>query len=504
MKLLNYLATTLTVLTLVASTQLGHAQVKSTMSWSTNSKSTKSLAVKTVAGPTYPSEAVQLDQMISMVLNGISGTDQGSASGADQFDSGLNLEWPMAPMTEMHQVAEVFGAPDYPTSLFLNFDGQSSAGVAPFESTTGDREKDIQEILFTVSQIFAPFDVKVRRMHTNGGLYTASGATTIFIGDKSGNSTLLEGFDSHLINRTRAYADADYPCPLRESTHQSNSDEYNTGYVDPIKAEYLNGVEINFESWSNSAIGRVVCHEAGHTFGLAHVLTEGFGSDMMSYDSSNRYFNFQDFNITNLDAVVGGPAEPNWNFTAMWWFFQFNAVGPQVAQAPLDRQNSFRTLMATLGERPIANDIANLADRDSADIVYPDAGSHQIQVDYIWVSDIDRDGDYDVYDLSVSKNQPMAIEVRRANGDLDPIVMVMNAAGTTVLAYDNDGAAGNGARVNFVAKEGESYKVVVGALNNNTTGRYVFESMATEYKVNRRVKPSTDLTIEMNHSSGKN
>src|SRR4051812_31768093 len=78
-------------------------------------------------------------------------------------------------------VAQLFAAnPRHggPTMLYLNFDGgtlpASSHGpgaaysIRPFEIESGDtslnRDRDIQDILLQVSEVFAPFDVEVRRL----------------------------------------------------------------------------------------------------------------------------------------------------------------------------------------------------------------------------------------------------------------------------------------------------------------------------------------------------
>src|SRR2546423_12543197 len=93
-------------------------------------------------------------------------------------------------ITDMTGVAQLFPRHSGPTVLYLNFDGWTSQGVSSFQSTTGDRTRDIHEILFRTAQIFAPFDVQVQRRFGDGSYDSSSGGnTTIFIGDKSGNGT---------------------------------------------------------------------------------------------------------------------------------------------------------------------------------------------------------------------------------------------------------------------------------------------------------------------------
>lgn len=446
-------------------------------------------------GPSYSAIENKIDAMLPTTMQDNANS---SKSPTDKFDSGLNFQWPFAPMTKMHEAAEIFAPHPNPTLLFLNFDGRSSEGVSPFETTTGDRERDIQEILFIVSQAFAPFNVKVQRMHGNNGQYTGGGATTIFIGDKSSNSTVLEGNSSHTINNSWASADADYPCPWRGATHEFNSDDYNTAHVDPVRSESLNGVEIFSLTWDNTTIARFTCHEAGHTFGLAHVLTPLYTSDMMAYYSENWYFNYQDFELTNLDTVGGGAPVPNWDVTAMWWFYQFNVKGQvQVAQAPLETQNSYRTLLATLGARPTDDDIANVANRDFVDIIYQDADPREAFQNYIWVSTIDRQGDYDVYDFQPSEDSSFRIEIDQTSGELDPIVMVWDSNGFEMIAYDDNSGSGSDAKVHFVGIAGEQYKIVVGSKDSNDTGGYAIKVEPVDYKVNPDFETETDFTIDM-------
>src|SRR5437867_13191717 len=71
-------------------------------------------------------------------------------------------------ITDMTGVAQLFPRHSGPTVLYLNFDGWASQGVSSFQSTTGDRTRDIHEILFRTAQIFAPFDVQVQRRYGDG------------------------------------------------------------------------------------------------------------------------------------------------------------------------------------------------------------------------------------------------------------------------------------------------------------------------------------------------
>src|SRR5688572_27789880 len=59
-------------------------------------------------------------------------------------------------MTDMTQLASQFGRHSGPTTLWLNFDGHDGEGVATFQGITGDRNRDIHDILFKTQEVFAP------------------------------------------------------------------------------------------------------------------------------------------------------------------------------------------------------------------------------------------------------------------------------------------------------------------------------------------------------------
>src|SRR5262245_50687662 len=66
-------------------------------------------------------------------------------------------------ITDMTQLAQQFPRHSGPTTLWLNFDGYTDQGVNSYVSVSGNRSQDIHDILFKTQEIFAPFDVIVRR-----------------------------------------------------------------------------------------------------------------------------------------------------------------------------------------------------------------------------------------------------------------------------------------------------------------------------------------------------
>src|SRR5436309_15330774 len=77
-------------------------------------------------------------------------------------------------ITDMTAVAQLFPAHSGPTILYLNFDGNSAQGVSAFQNTTGDTTRDIHEIMYRVEEIYAPFNVQVRRLYGNGNYDSSS------------------------------------------------------------------------------------------------------------------------------------------------------------------------------------------------------------------------------------------------------------------------------------------------------------------------------------------
>ncbi len=370
------------------------------------------------------------------------------------------------------------------TKLYLNFDGNSDAHVSPFESTTGNRNQDIQEILFRTSEMFAPFDVEVYRISGNGAQAYSGGHTTIFIGDKLGNSNFYdEPAGQTVINSTRAYAQIDYPSPSRGFNHVPNSDPYNVGYVDPIGwlSSSANGWAIeDLNQWDNYKIARAVAHEAGHTYGLAHVLTGGT-AEVMSYDAINTRFKNQTFDVTTLNNGADGVA-PAPSLQPMWYYLHPTGAGPYaVVPTLVNLQNSYTYLQAALGSRP--TDLANVAHSGNVDAAYVDGWQTSLDVGEYTIGTIGRHGDYDVFDFSPAGNQWVRVEADEMySDDVDLVVMIYD--GQQLVAFDDDGGGGTDSTVIFHAQAGKDYKIVVGSWNGQDLGNYELTLGLHEFEVN--------------------
>src|SRR5207245_2092723 len=94
--------------------------------------------------------------------------------------------------------------------------------------------------------------------------------------------------------------------------HLLNSDAYDIAFVNP------NAGSLSTSPVFNVQIVNAIAHEAGHTFGLAHVRTDDKTDfpnndtlatydplakpDVMSYNSNNDYFNNTAFNLTEANG----------------------------------------------------------------------------------------------------------------------------------------------------------------------------------------------------------
>ncbi|HYT93552.1 MAG TPA: hypothetical protein VEL76_32840 [Gemmataceae bacterium] len=409
-----------------------------------------------------------------------------------------------AVITDMTQLAQQFGRHAGPTTLYLNFDGSSADGVSSFQSVSGDRNRDIHEILFRTQEIFAPFDVIVRRMSGNGSRDTSSaGNSTIFIGDKTsyGTGTGFTGDEHHGAHHdadadgcvcdhnadgvgptagagnkagaSTPWGSSDFPSAGNKGiTHQPNSDAYDVAFVDPL---YYNAATGTNQSQSIQQIAQAAAHEAGHTFGLVHVLSNP-DLDIMSYDAfPNTRFVNKTFNVTNLNWDSSKGSTYNEPKLQPQWQNPVNALGqPIPTVSNITTQNSYTYLRTALGARAATSEWANVANRDSVDASYVDGGSFVLGVGASATGGVGRQGDWDVLTLNVASSGWVQIDVARdGTSTVDPVLLVYNSTGKTLVAFNDDRAAGDvSSHVLFYASAGQSYKLVVGGYGSNSTGGY--------------------------------
>jgi hypothetical protein len=414
-----------------------------------------------------------------------------------------NLETRLVPavITDMTQLALQFSRHAGPTTLYLNFDGSTADGVSSFQSTSGDRNRDIHEILFRTQEFFAPFDVIVRRITGNGNRDSSTpGNSTVFIGDNPAYGTGTgtagarpQGADADddgcvcyrtvygvgapgaAVNGSGAFtpfSSSDFPSVGNKGvTHRPNSDTYDVAFVDPL---YYNATTRQYQNQSPQWIAQSVAHEAGHTFGLVHVLSAP-DEDVMSYNSPNTRFVNKAFTITDLNyspslgTTYHEPAlQPKWQNTIYGSGIQI------LTTSTITTQNSFTFLKAVLGARSTAGDFANVADPNTVDPSYADGLSYTLGVGSSTTGTIGRQGDWDVLNLKASSSGWVLVDVSRyGSSTVDPVLMVYDSTGTNLVSFNDDRASGDlNSEVRFYAAAGQSFKVVVGGYGGSSTGTY--------------------------------
>ncbi len=359
--------------------------------------------------------------------------------------------------TDLTAVARQFRRHPRPTMLWLNFDGWRNplgvkSTIQPFQMTAGKRDRDIQVVLFRTQEAFAPFDVQVVRAF-GSGRYDGRrlGNTTVFVGANTANVRKGKKF----LRAHTPVRNTDMPGLTLGDTHRPNSNPYDLAFVDPVRQVGDRWETIK----SHRAIAGSIAHEAGHTFGLTHTLSKPI-PEMMSYDAPNRFFSNRTLQITDLNQTPTG-------------LVTAPVVRPRWRGTPLRTQNSFTYLRAVLGPRP-ADDFANVADTTAVDPAYRDGRLIDLPAGHAITGSIERRGDYDVFRVRKADQQGLNVWVRPRPGQrLAPVLMVFDATGRQVVAFDNGrNRANRVAQVVLPAGAAQSYKVVVGAADGSTVGTY--------------------------------
>jgi hypothetical protein len=371
-----------------------------------------------------------------------------------------------------------------PTMLGLNFDGENFyssggfLGIGATNTTMGaytvgspsQTDMSIQNILFRVSEIYAPFNVDVTRVVGADSYYNSNGNSTVFVGPSA---------DSGAGDTPGEYTD--YPTnPLAPLPRDGEA--YHLAFVDPFQNN--NGAAPD--------VATALAHEAGHTFGLAHVRTDGLTDpaglqsgntvDVMSYNriTGLEYFNDQSLPFTRWNQTSNG--------------LQLSLTLPVYLSYKPTTEDSFYSLGQELGSRidtvdthPHVADIAaidpqyqsvyvhsNSDDMDSADSIITEQGA------------ITRLGDYDVYRWTAPATETVNLSLSGQNG-LDPVMLVYdnaqagsnnNPTGVSPYAKGNnlDGYlhAFGPAYSSLNVQAGQSYYFVVGGHDSDSTGTYQF------------------------------
>ncbi len=372
--------------------------------------------------------------------------------------------------SDMTQLAQQFPTHAGATMLYLNFDGNTSQGVSSFQAVSGDRNRDIHDVLFRTQEMFAPFNVTVSRIYGNASMGTTGGASTIFIGDYASFGTGA----ANSFGGIALWAQLDYPGTVRGVTHVPNSNAFDFAFVDPISGA-------GNASQSIAWIAQTVAHEAGHNFGLVHVTTATTEPDAMSYDTTNARFMNRTFNITDRNYDASTDTLSN-DARMVPMYFHVDFLPGFVIFPHTDRivtQNSYTYLNQVLGARPVGSDLANVANAGSVDGAYWDGYKINAYVGATVTSNLTR-GDFDVFRFSSSTTRYVTIDAKQAAGSyVDPVLFVYDSTGTNLLAFNDDSGGTLGSQLIFRAQAGQSYQIVVGGYGGNSTGNYVFSINAT-------------------------
>jgi hypothetical protein len=364
-----------------------------------------------------------------------------------------------------------------PTHLYLNFDGKDDI-TAYYHLSPDQTAKDIEEILFKTSEVFAPFNVQVSQLTGEGNYDQGSdGNTTIFIGYDPSN--VKDGVKyAHAVTPGSS---ADAPGWNKGFDHTPNSDDHDVAYVDPYGDGTLQS------TW---AIVAGIAHEAGHTFGLAHVrtdisnsnpsdfledpepLNDGTVNDMMSYSDPNVFFANQTFPTTGYNNTNGSKPYPldRLGQIPKWFHPLLNFPDTQ----DVVTQNSFNYLQQVLGDRPPTPSYrvvhSRYLDSSVADTFIPSADTLTAANQLSATGAIANMGDHDVNQWTAPSDQVLRVNVTPAGG-LQPVLIVY---GIDFSNHDNDTVdVFLDPTVQDIAfQAGFVYRFAVGGASGDSTGNY--------------------------------
>lgn len=389
-----------------------------------------------------------LRTLLAPVLGTGHGTNRPRPAGL-RVESLEDRHVPSAVITDYTQIAQMFPRHSGTSNLLLNFDGWKDEGISPFQTTTGNRDRDIQDILYRVSETFAPFDVRVLREFGDGAYATDHGDTTIFVGDATQNGDGVR----NIVKGWTPPEYSDYPNLAVGVDHHPNNDTYDLAYVDPVGFRGSAGGVIPI--LNNYEIAKAVSHEAGHTFGLGHVLTDvpgGAVNDVMSYTvtAENQFFADQTFPLTNLNGY--GTTD---ELVPHWYTLAVDPHGASYVPYKLQTQDSYAILSALLGNRP-ADDYASVAHSFNVQYFTPPVTLPSATTLY---GKLERGGDSDAFTYTASLSGQ--VNVRLISPPLGisgytPEVLVYDSAG--VRAYSADATS----TLSFTLTKGEKVSIVVG------------------------------------------
>lgn len=405
-----------------------------------------------------------------------------------------------APITDLTQWAQQFPAPTHTQNLILNFDGKHNDGqnIAAFVAPTGQsRDAVIQDVIYQVQEMFSPFNVRVERGFGDGIYSTNNGDTTIFIGGDAKNvlpTTTGGSVFTKLAASFTPSSSSDYATSANLN-HAPNSDLYDLAFVDPMSGNFAgsktalsNGANWT-DNWSDSYIAANIAHEAGHTFGLPHVRTDGFNDptplgastlgDLMSYNTSlpQTFFANRSLPVTNFNYVPGTGTSINTSIQPVsHWDLGLGLELP----IPIKTENTFTYLQTILGKH-YSDGYDHVTDPkyvDPSSTNQHAPSSIYIGSGYLATTSSTFNGVMDAHEgfvgFQVSTGRTKQFHIDVSSTQVATEVMVKDSAGN--LLFYNTGGFGYGAHshIDFQGAANQTYYVIVGNQGYNSWGQSSF------------------------------
>jgi hypothetical protein len=355
-----------------------------------------------------------------------------------------------------------------PTHLYMNFDGYTLPPIGSLVTSQNLSDQVIQDTLYRTYEMFAPFNVQVSRLLGNGNFdASGDGGTTVFVGTNLGGDTYTP--DSN----------TDYPHPSLSLDHRPNSDSNDMAFVNPGGPN---------TGTSAVSIAQALAHEAGHTFGLAHVRTDtlpggqfatdavgdpknfpGTVGDLMSYNSSgvsHTFFANQSLPLT----LANFNGTQNTFDSDLTYDYVDNNIG--YAFAP-NTQNSFLYLQEVLGARP-ALPAFSVAHANSVDPSVQNTFSPQndtvVSTDSFITKagTIVHAGDYAVEQWTAPATETIQLSVNATGAmTLSPELLAYNGSNPSL-----DSIGSTTTSMSLAVTSGVTYDFVVGGHDGTSTGTY--------------------------------
>lgn len=355
------------------------------------------------------------------------------------------------PGQDMTDLARMYPAPHSgPTILYLNFDGGNFYGqsISAFQPASGlSKDQAIQDILYRVSELFAPFNVEVERIYGAGNFSQSNGNTTVFIGGVASDN----GW-SHEVTEPSSM---DFPGAYTNNGHRPNSNPYDVAFVDP--GFYT---PETFPGATDNATAAMVAEGAGNTFGLAN--TSG-SNDIMGENGGYFFANQTNYILPNDYMGFYGSQQlyenyPLWNYQDPIWPWQTDTE-------TILYQNSYTYLQTVLGSglnHPVAADW-----RVDPSYLSLCGNPASLAPGQTFSGAIARFGDSNVFSLSSPITQTVTINVTAPKGStLNPVIMVYGDSGRSLLAETNAG------QLQFAATAGVTYNLVVAGQDGLSSGAF--------------------------------